>query len=100
MRAATEPGFHGPGYAQNTWADIHAYQEMPWNTIVDFRHQYNTFLAGLIGQLPADKMNTLCHIGNSPAVTLEYVIQDYLKHLQHHVDHLLQRAVIHTYGAT
>ena len=34
VRAALEPEFRGPGYAQNDWVDLHGYQEMPWQSIV------------------------------------------------------------------
>jgi hypothetical protein len=97
VRAATEPELRGAGYAQNAWVDIHAYQEMPWTTIVAFWCQYNSFLVSLIQQIPADKLLTQCYIGTGSPVLLSFVIEDYILHMQHHLDHLLSREVITPY---
>ena len=40
---------------------------------------------------------TQCHIGNHAAATLQFVVEDYGVHLQHHVDHLLSRPVVTRY---
>lgn len=97
VRAGTEPEFHGPGYAQNAWVDIHAYQETTWSSIVDFWYQYNCFLAGLLKHIPDDKLTTVCHIGHTVPATLGFVIEDYILHMQHHLDHLLNRPIITDY---
>jgi hypothetical protein len=97
VRAATEPELYGPGYAQNAWVDIHGYQEMPWTAIVAFWYQYNSFLAALIRQIPDSKLNTQCHIGAGSPVLLSFVIEDYVLHMQYHVDHLLSRDAITAY---
>jgi hypothetical protein len=99
VRAATEPELHGPGYAQNAWVDIHGYQEMPWSAIVSFWYEYNTFLARLIGRIPADKLPTQCTIGTGSPVSLSFLIGDYVLHMQHHLDHLLGREVVTPYPA-
>jgi hypothetical protein len=97
--AATQEEFHGSGYAQNAWVDLHGYQEQPWASIVGFWSQYNFFLADLIERLPAAQMNKPCHIGNSAPVSLGYLIADYILHMQHHLDHLLHRDVVTAYPA-
>ena len=97
VRAAIEPEYRGPGYAQNDWVDLHGYQEMPWQSIVDFWFQYNQFLARLIARIPESSMKTLCFIGSGAPVTLAFVIEDYVLHMQHHVDHMLGRERITAY---
>jgi hypothetical protein len=64
---------------------------------VRFWHSYNTFLAELLERIPEEKLVTICKIGSYEPATLAFVIEDYVLHLQHHVDHLLQRAAITTY---
>ena len=96
-RAAVEPEFRGPGYAQNDWVRAHGYIDMPWETVIDFWFQYNTFLAGLVERIPADRLGTLCFIGGNPPVTLRFLIEDYVLHMQHHIDQLLRRGVITQY---
>jgi hypothetical protein len=99
VRAATELEFQGSGYAQNVWVDCHHYQELPWGSIIDFWYQYNSFLVPLLERIPAEKLGTKCFIGNAPEATLKFVIEDYVLHMQHHIDHLLSRPVVTEYPA-
>jgi hypothetical protein len=99
VRAATEPEFRGAGYAQEEWVRVHGYGDMQWQAIVDFWFQYNTFLARLVARVPQDRLNTPCFIGGGAPVTLQFVIEDYVLHMQHHIDQLLGREVITQYGA-
>jgi hypothetical protein len=99
VRAAIEPEFHGPKYAQEDWVSMHAYQDMPWSSIVAFWIQYNTFIAGLIARIPDDKLTTQCFIGDGEPVTLRFLIEDYMLHAQHHLDHLLRREKVTRYPA-
>ena len=97
VRAATEAEFRGPGYAQNDWVRAHGYIDMPWETVIDFWFQYNTLLAGLVDRIPQERLGTLCHVGGNPPVTLRFLIEDYVLHMQHHIDQLLRREVITQY---
>ncbi len=97
VRAAIEAEFRGPGYSQNDWVRLHGYSNMQWETIINFWFQYNTFLVGLVDRIPEDRLETLCFIGTSPAVTLRFVIEDYILHMQHHIDLLLGRELITQY---
>lgn len=99
VRASLDPGFHGPAYAQDDWVSIHGYQEMEWSSIVGFWVQYNTFLAGMIARIPDGKLSTLCFIGGGGPVTLRFLIEDYMLHAQHHLDHLLRRGKVTRYPA-
>jgi len=97
VRASLEPEMWGPSYAQNGWVDLHGYQGKSWDGIVNFWYSYNSFLADLLEQIPESKLSTACRIGSSEPVTLRFLIEDYVLHLQHHLDHVLQRAAITQY---
>jgi hypothetical protein len=97
VRAALEPEYRGPGYAQDNWVNLHAYQQMTWSYIVDFWGQYNYFIAGLVEHIPQETLGTNCHIGSNSPVTLSFLIDDYVLHMRHHIDHLLQREEITVY---
>jgi hypothetical protein len=99
VRAAIEPEMHGPKYAQEDWVSMHAYQDMPWSSIVAFWVQYNTFIADVIARIPDNKLTTLCFIGDGEPVTLRFLIEDYMLHAQHHLDHLLRREKVTRYPA-
>jgi len=99
VRASIEPELHGPKYAQEAWVSIHAYQDMPWSSIVAFWVQYNIFIAGLLARIPNNKLSTQCFIGEGEPVTLRFLIEDYMLHAQHHLDHLLRRENVTRYPA-
>ena len=95
--ASIGPEFRGLGYEQDRWVEQHGYNEMPWTAIVDFWQRYNYFLAGLVARIPEQRMETRCVIGNGSPVTLRFLIEDYVLHMQHHLDHILAREKITQY---
>ena len=97
VNAALEPSYSGPGYAQNGWVELHGYQERSWFETVGFWHSYNVFLADLIERIPENKLDTICAIGSYEPATLGHVIEDYVLHIQHHIDHLLKREAVTGY---
>ncbi len=50
-----------------------------------------------LSRIPESKGATPCSIGGNPPVTLDFLIDDYILHLQHHVDHILRREIITKY---
>jgi hypothetical protein len=97
VRASLEPDFRGLGYQQDGWVRLHGYQEMAWTDIVEFWRHYNDFLVGLVKRIPDEKLMTPCVVGESAPVTLKFLIEDYVLHMQHHLDHILERATIRSY---
>jgi hypothetical protein len=97
VRAALDGRYEGPGYAQNEWVDLHDWQHVPWNTLVASWQQHNALLVHLIARIPADRLDSPCSVRNAPPVTLRFLIEDYVLHMQHHLDHLLSRERITQY---
>ena len=64
---------------------------------MEFWRQYNSLLVHLIARIPEDKLRTSCSIGSAAPVTLGFVIEDYILHMQHHLDHILDRERQTTY---
>lgn len=91
--------FTGPGYAQDGWVERHGYQKMAWADIREFWHRYNLFLAGVMERVPEAALTTPCSIGDGPPVTLGFVMSDYVLHMRHHLDKILERPEITKYGA-
>jgi DinB superfamily len=97
VRAALEPEFRGPSYDQNGSVKLHGYQELLWPDLVEFWRSYNSILAQVIARIPQDKLQTICRVGNDAPVTLQFVIEDYVAHMQHHLDHILRRETVTQY---
>ena len=97
VRASSEPDFRGPGYQQDAWVSAHGYHEMPWADLLDFWKRYNLFLARLVRRVPENVLGRACVVGESQPVTLQFLIEDYVLHMQHHLDHILEREKITQY---
>jgi len=96
--ATIDGEFRGPGYAQDKWVEAHGYREITWRALVDLWYQYNVLLAQLVARIPEEHMGNRCVIGWG-VVTLRFVIEDYVVHMLHHLDHLLARDTITPYPA-
>jgi hypothetical protein len=79
-----------PTYNQNRWVDVQHYNDMNWTDLIEFFSQYNLHLCRVIDSLPQEALGNPCNIGKENPVTLEFVIDDYLRHLRHHIDQILE----------
>ena len=94
--ASIEGEFEGRGYAQDRWVEAHGYGEMAWRDLVDLWYRYNALLAHLAGRIPEGQMDNRCVVG-SDVHTLRFLMEDYVVHMQHHIDHILARDPITLY---
>lgn len=85
-----------PGYDQDGWVKTNHYQEAPWPQLVELWRSYNLHLHHLMTHADQLKLRTPCTlhtlqeiafktVPKSEPVTLEYLMQDYVVHLQHHL---------------
>ena len=94
--ASLDGEYRGQGYAQDKWVEAHGYRDLPWSALVDLWYQYNTLLACVVERIPEAHLDNRCVIGWG-VVTLRFVIEDYVLHMQHHLDHVLARGRITPY---
>lgn len=80
-----------PKYEQNAWVEAQDYNTSPWPELLTLWQLYNHHLAQVIAKIPQDKRKVICHIGSYEPVTLEYLVVDYLDHLQHHLRQIDER---------
>jgi hypothetical protein len=85
VRAALETSLEFPGYDQDGCVRVQAVEEVDWTLLVSLWAGYNRFLAHVIAHLPVSKLETLCRIGSEEPVTLQFLAEDYLAHLLHHL---------------
>ncbi|WP_090827507.1 DinB family protein [Paenibacillus sp. yr247] len=72
-------------YAQNQWVELMNYQNLPIDHIVNLWLSLNKQIAEVIAKIPEDKLQSSCEIGEEQTVTLEWIIKDYMEHLEHHL---------------
>ncbi len=94
---ALEDNYKGASYDPDGWVALHGYADMPWTTLVDFWYAYNSLLARVVARIPEERLGTLCEVGKSGPMTLRFLIEDYVLHMQHHIDQLLGRERVTQY---
>ena len=89
VRAGYRAADEFPPYNQNQWVDIQHYNELDWHDLIRFWNELNQHLCHVIEHLPDEVKFNKCGIGKEEPVTLEFVIKDYLRHMQHHIEQIL-----------
>ena len=80
-----------PKYEQNEWVADAGYAECEWEPLVQFWYHYNGQLAALMRRIPVDQLSTPCKITPYETCTLEFLVVDYLDHLNHHLSIIEKR---------
>lgn len=85
VKAQFEQPFVVVPYNQNDWLIIQDYQSIPNLEIVRFWTALNKQIVRVISKIPEEKLLYLCDIGDNKSITLSELIQDYLRHMEHHL---------------
>jgi DinB superfamily len=88
VRAALQGSLEFPGYDQEGCVRVQAVQEMSWPGLVALWASYNRYLSHIVAHLPESAFQTKCRIGSNEPVTLQFVAEDYVVHLIHHLKQL------------
>ena len=74
------------GYNQDEWVSRQHYEEAPWRDLVALWGAYNRHLAHVIACTPDDvtARTALSPDGSAP-VSLAFLMEDYVRHLRHHL---------------
>lgn len=96
VRAQLKKELVFPGYQQDDWVRLQAYQEADWELIVGLWINFNLHLASTMDQIPAmvrfqkrteHNLQKIAWraIPEDEAVSLEYFMRDYVGHLEFHL---------------
>ena len=85
VRAALAGELEFPQYDQAGNVQLQAVQEADWLLLVSTWTIYNRYLVHVIAHLPEDRLGAVCRIGDGEPVTLGFLVEDYLDHLNHHL---------------
>ncbi|MDM5312739.1 DinB family protein [Peribacillus frigoritolerans] len=75
-----------PSYNQDQWVLVQNYQERPLDEIVNLFCALNKQIIHIITNTPNDRLSNLCDIGNNQLKSMEWLIKDYLEHMEHHIN--------------
>jgi hypothetical protein len=88
-RAVADGELDWPGYDQDAMVRVHRYGLASPGFLVTVWEAQNLALARLVGLIPEERVGAMCRIGDGEPVTLEFLVHDYVAHLQHHLRQIL-----------
>lgn len=92
--AVLNGGYTGPEYDGDAWVRLHGYARIPFATLLEYWRSSNELLANLVERIPDTALNATCRIGDNQPVTLRFLIEDYLDHLDHHVTQITEKTAV------
>jgi len=75
-------------YKQDDWVSISNYQNYDTTNLINLWQLMNKHLAAVLKNIPAEKMQRRCR--TQEMHTLEWLAEDYVKHLRHHLHQVLE----------
>jgi hypothetical protein len=79
-------------YEQMHWVKSQHYQAEQWGDLVNVWYYSNRHLAHIIEHIDPKSLTNVCDIDYGNPMTLQFVVEDYLKHMQHHLDQIFSGA--------
>jgi hypothetical protein len=89
VRAQATPRLEIPTYEGDFWVAAQSYATEPWPDLVNLWLLFNRHLLHVLKAMPPDVLSHELVIGGRPAVTLEALAADHLRHVDHHLAQLL-----------
>jgi hypothetical protein len=89
VRAQSNSRLEFPNYEQEFWVSTQSYATESWPDLVNLWLLLNRHLLHVVKMMPAAVLSNECVIGGRPAVTLEALAADYLRHVDNHLAQLL-----------
>jgi hypothetical protein len=80
------------GYEQMHWVRSQHYNDEQWGDLVNIWYYYNRHLAHIIEHVNKKSLANTCEMDYPEPATLEYVIHDYVRHMQHHLGQIFSGA--------
>ncbi len=79
-----------PGYNGEEWIRCQRYSDMEWKDIITLWYSYNCILLEVIKNINPDSLQNVW-IHDENAYSLEYLVSDYYKHMELHIEHFNRR---------
>jgi len=86
VRAALADELGSPAYDTPGCVRVQAVESGAWPMLVELWASYNRYLVHVIRHLPDAKLEVVCRMGPNAPVSLGYLVEDYVRHLAHHLD--------------
>ncbi|HUI10096.1 MAG TPA: DinB family protein [Bacteroidota bacterium] len=79
-------------YDQEPWVALQHYHSEPWAPLVEFWYLYNAHIAHMMAHVKEEALAHTCDMGYAAPATLRFVMEDYVRHLRHHLEQIFTEA--------
>jgi len=90
VRAMAQGDLVWPGYDADAMVRVQQYGTEAPGLLIGFWESYNLHLARLMGLIPEERLAARCVIGGEGELTLELLVIDYVRHMQHHLRQIFE----------
>jgi DinB superfamily len=80
------------GYQQDEWVAIQQYQQADWSKMLKIWLAYNLQIVHLLKTVSKKSLKNTLSIDGKGHYTLAFIMQDYVVHLEHHLNVILPNA--------
>jgi hypothetical protein len=84
VRLQIEPGQSESGYEQMKWVNLQHYSEREWAQVLALWFALNEHMAWTVRHIEKSRLTSVGLI-EGESVTLGFLIEDYIAHMQHHL---------------
>jgi hypothetical protein len=88
VRAQLQDNPAMPGYEQNQWVALNGYQRRDWKELIEVWQALNRQLLAAAESVPEKAWSRTLTVAGSEPLTLEFVVEDYIVHMLHHLQHI------------
>ncbi|HTB30883.1 MAG TPA: DinB family protein [Bacteroidia bacterium] len=89
VRMQLENNLKLPGYEQEQWVAIQHYTTVSWNELIRLWEAFNLHLLHILWNINPGKLSNTATIGDHNEMTLEFIVEDYVGHLKHHLEQII-----------
>ena len=91
VRMQIDNDLHLQQYKANEWVDTQKYIDRKWSDLIELWVVYNTHLVFVIKNVDTLKLRNEAHFPDYGTQTLQFIIDDYFDHIEHHLKRLLEK---------
>lgn len=91
IRAQLTENASFPSYESERWVALQDYKNEVWEDLTLLWKSYNRHLLYIVSHIPEDKVSAWCTVGDDQPVTLSFMVEDYVKHMKHHLNQILSK---------
>ena len=77
-----------PAYEQDAWVERQGYNDNDWQGLITLWLGLNQHMLNAVRRVPESALTRTSTIANHQPMTLEFVIEDYVDHMIHHLQHI------------